>query len=218
MGFDVSFPPSESAVFLERVNRFVVRAAADPGELLLHLPNSGRLSWLGEGAPLRYLPRRSAKTAGRVILARDRDTWALLDSALAEAALPGLLQNWGWRWLRAQPKLENRRLDALALDERGGERYLEMKSVTQVSAGLGCFPDAPSRRARAHLELVRRRDGLLLFAVLRQDAEAFSPCDADPEFAAAFCRYYRQGLAARAERARLEPGGLVWSGELPIYC
>jgi len=218
VGFDVAFPPLQDARLLKRVNRFVVRAETAAGEQRLHLPNTGRLSWLRPGTPLRYQPRPGGKTAGRVTLARDGDVWALLDSSLAEAGLPRLLESWGWRWLAAQPRVEGRRLDGLVRDRTGVERYLEMKSATRVDAGRACFPDAPSARARAHLELLTRRRGVLVFAVLRGDAGEFSPCPVDPDFAAVLCAARSGGLEVRAVRALIEPGGLVWDAELPIYC
>ena len=218
MGFDVAFPPLQTARLLQRVNRFVVRVETAAGELRLHLPNTGRLSWLQPGTPLLYQPRPGGKTAGRVTLARDGEVWALLDSSLAEAGLPRLLESWGWGWLAAQPRLEGCRLDGLVRDRAGGERYLEMKSATRVDAGRACFPDAPSARARAHLELLTERRGVLVFAVLRGDAGEFSPCPIDPAFAAALCAARSGGLEVRAVRALIEPGGLVWDAELPIYC
>ncbi|WP_457636671.1 DNA/RNA nuclease SfsA [Oceanithermus sp.] len=218
MGFDVAFPPSRSARFLERLNRFVVLAETGAGKLRLHLPNTGRLRWLRPGTALRFLPRKGGRTAGRVLLAREGDVWVLLDSSWAEAALPRLVERWGWSWLGAQPRLEGHRLDGLILDETGEKRFLEMKSATHVEAGRACFPDAPSTRARAHLKLLAERQGVLVFAVLRGDARGFAPCPADPAFAAALASALAAGLRARAVRVRVKKAGLVWGEELPIYC
>lgn len=203
---------------MERENRFVVRARAGDRELRLHLPNTGRLAWLVEGTRLRYLPRAGGRTQGRVLLARSGEVWALLDSAYAEAALPQLLGRWGWRLREAQPRVGRSRLDARVEDAAGRERLLELKSVTQVEAQTACFPDAPSERARRHLELIAEQGGAFVFAVLRADAERFEPCPVDPRFAKALCRALEDGLWARAVRARVQPAGLVWDAELPLYC
>jgi len=218
VAFDLRFPPSLEARLVRRENRFAVRALADGRELRLHLPNTGRLAWLSPGTRLRYLPRSGGRTEGRVLLARDGAVWALLDSAYAEAGLPRLLERWGWGFVSAQPRVEGSRLDALVRDEAGRERLLELKSVTHVEAGTACFPDAPSARARRHLELLVEQDGALVFAVLRADAERFAPCPVDPAFARALRRALEAGLWVRAVRARIDPAGLVWDAELPLYC
>lgn len=212
------FPASLEARLIRRENRFVVRAVAGGKELRLHLPNTGRLVWLKPETPLRYLSRSGGRTQGRVLLARDGAVWALLDSAYAEAGLPRLLARWGWGFLAAQPRVEGSRLDALVRDAAGRERWLELKSVTHVEAGTACFPDAPSARALRHLRLLARHRGALVFAVLRADAARFAPCPVDPAFAGALCRALEAGLWARAVRARVEPAGLVWDAELPLYC
>ncbi len=212
------FPASLEARLIRRENRFVVRARREGRELRLHLPNTGRLAWLTPGTRLRYLPRSGGRTEGRVLLARDGAVWALLDSAYAEAGLPRMLARWGWSFLAAQPRVEGSRLDALVRDAAGRERWLELKSVTHVEAGTACFPDAPSARALRHLRLLARHRGALVFAVLRADAERFAPCPVDPAFASALCGALEAGLWARAVRARVEPAGLVWDAELPLYC
>ncbi|WP_287408861.1 DNA/RNA nuclease SfsA [Oceanithermus sp.] len=218
MELDVRFPASLEARLVRRENRFVVRAVAGGKELRLHLPNTGRLAWLASGTRLRYLPRSGGRTEGRVLLARDGAVWALLDSAYAEAGLPRMLARWGWSFLAAQPRVEGSRLDALVRDAAGRERWLELKSVTHVEGGTACFPDAPSARALRHLRLLARHRGALVFAVLRADAERFAPCPVDPAFASALCGALEAGLWARAVRARVEPAGLVWDAELPLYC
>jgi len=216
--WDRRFPPTLPARLIARENRFVLRAEAERGEVRLHLPNTGRLAWLRPGTPLRWRPRPGGRTEGRVLLARDGATWVLLDSAEAEAALPALLARWGWRHLAAQPRVEGGRLDALARDAAGRERLLEMKSVTHVTEGTACFPDAPSARAKKHLGWLVAREGALVFAVLRADAERFAPCPVDPEFASALCAAREAGLWMRAVRARVASEGLVWDAELPLYC
>ena len=217
MAWDVPFSPTREARLIRRENRFVVRAGSERGELRLHLPNTGRLAWLAPGTPLRWRPRSGGRTEGRVLLARDGATWALLDSSYAEAGLPRLLERWGWGFLAAQPRVEGSRLDALVRDQAGRERLLELKSVTHVAAGTACFPDAPSARALRHLQLLVRHRGALVFAVLRADAERFAPCPVDPAFARALSAARKAGLWMRAVRARIEPAGLVWDAELPLY-
>ncbi len=211
--YDLAFPPTRAAVLAARENRFAVRTAEGKR---LHLPNSGRLRFLVPGTPIRYLPRENPRTSGRVILAKDRGAWVLLDSSFAERALPALLPRLGYRFLRPQPRYAGGRFDALV--GAGGRAVpLEMKSATHVEDGLACFPDAPSARARRHLRDLVEAGGVLLFAVLHPLGRAFAPCRFDPAFARALKEAAEAGLRIHAVRAEVEPGGLRWGEALPVY-
>lgn len=213
---DLRFPPSLEGVLIDRENRFVVWVARGGERLRVHLPNSGRLRFLRPGVPVRFVPKQSEKTAGRLLMARDGEAWALLDSSYAEAALPGLVTRWGYRYLTAQPRLEGCRLDAL-IEDAFGVRPLEMKSATHVEETVACFPDAPSTRARRHLAVLRRTRGVLVFALLNPRARAFWPCRYDPEFARALAEAVRGGLEVHAVRAEVDPTGMSWAEEVPVY-
>jgi len=216
VSWDLAFPPSRRAGFLARENRFAVRAEGEGGPIRLHLPNSGRLRFLSPGTPLRYLPKASPRTAGRVLLAQDGPDWVLLDSSFAERALPVLVGRLGYRFLRAQPRVGESRFDALV--EAGGRAVpLEMKSATHVEGEVACFPDAPSVRAVRHLEGLARAGGVLLFAVLHPRGRAFRPCPFDPRFARALSEAARAGVRVHAVRAEIGPEGLRWAETLPVY-
>ena len=216
MALDLAFPPTLPAVLAERENRFAVRARRGGEELRLHLPNSGRLRFLRPGTLLRYLPRESPRTAGRVLLARDGPDWVLLDSSYAERALPVLVGRLGYRFLRAQPRFGESRFDALV--EAGGRKApLEMKSATHVEGEQACFPDAKSSRARRHLAGLVEHGGVLVFAMLHPRGRTFSPCPVDPGFARELAEARRLGLRVHAVRAEVAPGGLRWAEELPVY-
>ncbi len=216
MGYDLAFPPTLSARLVERENRFAVRAKGESGELRLHLPNSGRLRFLRPGTELRYRPRPGPRTDGRVLLARDQGRWVLLDSRYAEEALPPLLARFGYRFVRPQPRFPEGHFDALV--EVGGRVVpLEMKSATHVEDGVACFPDAQSARAVRHVAGLLAHGGVLLFAVLHPSGRAFRPCSVDPAFARFLERAVRQGLRVHAVRAEIDPRGLRWAEELPVY-
>ncbi len=216
MPYAVRFPTTFEGVFHRRENRFVVWVAFGGEMLRIHLPNSGRLRFLRPGVPVRFVRKPSEKTVGRLLMARDEGVWVLLDSSYAEAALEGLVARWEYRYLAPQPRLEGRRLDAL-IEDAFGVRPLEMKSATHVEGAVACFPDAPSTRARRHLEILRRTRGVLVFALLNPRARAFWPCRYDPEFARAFHEAVRGGLEVHAVRAKVDPQGMSWAEEVPVY-
>ena len=213
---DLAFPQMRKAQLIERENRFAVRALAGGEEIRLHLANSGRLRFLAPGTELRYLPRPGPRTAGRVVLAKDRGAWVLLDSGYAERALPRLLPRLGYEFLSFQPRFGPSRFDALVLKE-GAPVPLEMKSATHVEGGFACFPDAKSARARKHLRGLLEAGGVLVFAALNPHARAFRPCPFDPEFGEELELALEKGLRVHAVRAEVAEGGLRWAEELSLY-
>jgi len=171
---------------------------------------------LRPGTLLRYRPSPGPKTAGRVLLARDRGAWVLLDSGYAEDALPWLLPRFGYRFLKPQPRFGESRFDAL-IEVEGRAVPLEMKSATHVEEGVACFPDAKSARALRHLEALLDTGGVLVFAVLHPLARAFRPCPFDPAFGAALEKAAKAGLRVHAVRMAVDLLGLRWAETLPVY-
>ncbi|MBX5465259.1 MAG: sugar fermentation stimulation protein SfsA, partial [Clostridia bacterium] len=115
-----------------RRNRFAVEAEYRGEPLLLHLPNSGRMSeLLRPGAEalawLRPAGAAGGRTAGRLVLVRHGERWVGVDAGLPNrlfaAALAGgrLAPFAGWRVVRAEPPLGAGRADFL-LEGPGGAR------------------------------------------------------------------------------------------------
>ncbi|MDI3299529.1 MAG: DNA/RNA nuclease SfsA, partial [Bacillota bacterium] len=215
--------------FLGRRNRFAVEAERDGRPLLLHLPNSGRMTELllpgAEG--LAHL-RPAARTAGRLVLIRHGDRWVGVDAGLpnrlfAAALAAGLLPPFaGWRVARAEPALGAGRADFL-VEGPGGERgYVETKSSNRVDGGVALFPDAPTARGRRHLaELaeVARAGGraAVVWFIQRDDARLLRPfAEVDPEFAAAVREARAAGVELHAYRCRFEPEGVTLLGPVPV--
>lgn len=198
--------------------------------MTVHVRSSGRMGeLLTPGRPLLLEPAggRGRRTGFTLALARLPTGYVSLDAhlpnrlvaaALAADALPGFP---GCRLLRVEPRLGRHRLDFLL--ERAGQPWLlEVKSVTLVREGAALFPDAPTARGRAHLELLaaRCRGGLpggVLFVVQRGDAVVFRPNRAaDPAFAAALVRAAQAGVRIRACGAAVSPRGVRLAGPLPV--
>jgi sugar fermentation stimulation protein A len=198
-------PPLEPAVFVERLNRFVVKVRRGSRDTLAHLPNPGRLGEiLLPGVTVLLERRRDTplgwKAAAATWTARwpgDRPRTVYLDTIginrLAEALLEA----------RLIPELARYEIDGREvvkgasrfdfLLRRGDRRYLlEVKSVTLVEQGLALFPDAQTLRGRRHLlELARwavgptRRSGVL-FLVQGAAAEFLPDFHNDLEFGRTF--------------------------------
>ena len=174
--------PLATATLVGRAGRFTL-SARDPagGHLLLHLPNSGRLSTiLVPGSPVYYLPAtdgaasrsaRPRRTAGRALLVDppglglsviDANLLAQATAAaLRRCAPPGALGLGDYAAVREELAIESvahgrRRLDIGLLDGSGAPvGLLEVKSVTLVDGtGTGLFPDAPTQRGAGHVRLL----------------------------------------------------------------
>ncbi len=201
------------ARFLRRLDRFTAEAESEGRVRRAHLPNPGRL-WelLFPGTPLWVLPGRPGGLPLRIVGAERRGRPVLLDTGRANdaaerlfraAALPGLEDV---RILRREATRKDSRFDFL-LERRGRPLWLEVKSCTLFGERGALFPDAPSDRARKHLEelaaLPPEADGGVLFLVQRGDAEWFLPdFHTDPAFSAA--------LRAVRERVEIRAVALDW--------
>jgi sugar fermentation stimulation protein A len=100
---------------------------------------------------------------------------------------------------------------------------VEVKSVTLVVDGLGCFPDAVTLRGRRHLnELAEAVEAghraAILFCLQRDDASGLRPHDeADPGFGRALREAAQRGVEVYAYTCRVEPGRIEITHSLPVH-
>lgn len=239
----------QPAVLLGRRGRFTVDAvvAAAPstagsepsGRVVLHLPNSGRLtSVLKEGHEAMYLPVRAAAervTAGRLVLVREPVAgWVCTDANVPSRLLArvlgqgpgGLFERFGpYARVRTEPRHGAHRFD-VALEAEGGviRAMIECKSVTLVDeAGAGLFPDAPTARGAAHTRILGELAAggefwtALVFMVGRSDANIVKPHrDMDPGFGVALDDARVQGLEVLAFRMQVGLDGVGLGDELNV--
>ena len=214
--------PLTEARFVDRPNRFLVRAELASGEpATAHLADPGRLRELlvpGRRVWLRPAdPGERRKTAWTVVLV-ERPTGRglvsvdttlpnrLIGQALAEGALPELA---GWSFERAELPVGRHRVDFLLRRSGGREMLLEVKSVTLIEAGDALFPDAVTARGARHLRLLREEAGrgraaAVMFVVQRGDARRVRVArEIDPAFAAALAEAREAGVEIHARRCRV---------------
>lgn len=247
----VPFPPNLRRVRLvRRQNRFAVEARWDGAglsretpaaadSLLLHLPNSGRMTELLQPGTLglAHMERRDARaTQGTLLLVEHEGRWVSVDArmpnrlflgCLNERALAPFLGYAEWRaevaWGRGRVDFLLAAQDEAAPAPRGSRRCLvETKSCNLVEQGVALFPDAPTARGARHLrELAEAVDlgyrAAMVWFVQRDDATAFAPhAKADPEFARALSEARAHGVEAYAYRCHVSPRGMTVLDEIPI--
>jgi len=229
-GARVPFPKLLPARLEGRPNRFLIVARSAGRQLRAACRDPGRLTAiLRPGAELRLAPAPGERRVTRhdLVLARHRGRWVCLIPALANDVLARALEAGGLPGLEGarvrarEVRRGHSRFDFL-LDLEGRPALVEVKSVAWRRDGVGCFPDAPTRRGRRHVEdlIERRRQGgaaAIVFVAQRGDVEAVTPAaDVDPEFARALLSATRAGVALRAYGCQVDTRGCRIARRLPL--
>ena len=184
------------AVFLERLNRFVVDCELAGKRVKAYLPNPGRLWELllpgrtlhlarmtAPGSRMRYTVL-AVEREGRPVLLHTHLTNRVAEELVSRGRIPGLEDA---RILKREVAAGRSRFDFL-LERRGGPFLLEVKSCTLSGKRIAMFPDAVTERGKRHLlELAgQSRSGTpagVLFVVSAPGARYFLPdYHTDPEF------------------------------------
>ena len=176
-----------SSYFYRRVNRFVIECTINDRLVQAYLPNPGRL-WelLQEGSEVLLV--------NHAISVKSNNSMVLLDTHYNNNVARTLIENKkidvlkDYTIQRQEFSVKKSRFDFLL--ERGEEKLiLEVKSCTLFFNNLAMFPDAPSTRAKRHVEELAElaTNGIktaLLFIVYSSDINYFLPeFNVDVEFA-----------------------------------
>jgi sugar fermentation stimulation protein A len=144
----------------------------------------------------------------------------MVEEALRDGRLAPLA---GYPSVRREVTFGRSRIDFLLEATDRPPCLVEVKSITLVVDGLGCFPDAVTARGRRHVEELSRAvqsgyRGVVVFCVQRDDAVGMRPHDeSDPEFGRALREAARRGVEVYAYACHVEPGQVQISRPLPVY-
>ncbi len=214
------------ATFLERPNRFTVRAQLANGESVwAHVPNPGRMTgtlaprcdvWLdGPFAGPRRLPYTMVATRVAKTVVGSVTTYAnRLFEYLWKAGAFGELRG---RSLTAEVAHGRSRFDFEV-----GRTLVEVKSVTLASGGVGLFPDAVTARGARHCreltELVRNgTPAAVVFMAQRGDVTRIAPAaEIDPTFAAALGEAATAGVKVFGCAVEMSPLGARRAWRVPV--
>ena len=219
-------------LFLSRDNRFRVTVELAGQPVWAHLPNSGRLGELlvaGRRVVLIERPGEGRKTGYDLSLVDMDGCWVSVDARLPndlvdEALHRGqLLPLAGYPAVRREVSFGRSRFDFLLEAPDRAPCLVEIKSITLVLEGLGCFPDAVTARGRRHLNELAEAIALgyravVVFCVQRDDATGVRPHDeSDPEFGQALRAAARRGVEVYAYACSVEPGRVEIIHPLPVH-
>jgi sugar fermentation stimulation protein A len=221
-------------LFLSRDNRFRVTVELAGGPVWAHLPNSGRLGELlvaGRRVVLIERPRMGRKTGFDLSLVEMDGCWVSVDARLPNDLVEEALHQGQLAPLTGYPAVRREvsfafgrsRFDFLLEAPGRAPCLVEVKSVTLVVEGLGCFPDAVTDRGRRHLNELAEALALgyraaVVFCVQRDDAAGVRPHDeSDPKFGQALREAARRGVEVYAYACSVEPGQVEIIHPLPVH-
>jgi sugar fermentation stimulation protein A len=216
--------------FIVRLNRFAARMEVAGREVMVHLPNSGRLGELlvpgyrmllrpVEGDHLKCPFALSLVDLGFTLCSADA---RLPNQLLAEAIQAGGMAEFsGYTGIKREVTYGASRLDLL-LENGDLPCFVETKSVTLVEDGRALFPDAPTLRGVKHLNSLvhARAEGYraaVVFVIQRDDAREFAPHDlADPLLGETLRRAVSSGVEAFAYCCRVTEREIQLAGRIPV--
>ena len=239
------FTNDREAVLVRRPNRFLIIAQDGDEEIPCHCPNPGRmLELVNPGSRLILEKRRDGagapgKTPYTAAGVYYRNGVVPLFSARANKAASELILGRiipDLQEIRAEFTAGASRFDFLCRDAAGRRHLVEVKACSLVEYGTAMFPDAPSIRARKHLEELAalRKEGYcchVLFVILHGKPRVFVPnLHTDPPFAASLCGHgfpadtplgspgAQQGVAVHAALLRCDSAGraVLIPGPIPV--
>lgn len=218
------------ASFVDRPNRFLVRARLDHGtEVDAYLPNTARLWDLlvpGVRLVLRHEPASHRRTAYTVTRVWGGGGWVAVEASLASRLVVSWLEASGELAghgpvtdIEREVRSGDRRLD-LAVTAGGRRVWMEVKSTSRAENGEALLSATPSQRGAAHLAELARLAGqgeaaMVVFVVQRVDAERLR-LDGDPGWVEAVHAAREAGVALAALGCDVTPESVTPRGWLPV--
>lgn len=210
-----SFPEAlVTGTVIDRPNRFLVNVDFNGNSVPCHLHDPGRLRELiFPGNKVLIRNTKGIRTSHSVTAALDGNDWILTDtrvhSQIASRFLPA--------GIRKEVAVGNHRIDFQWQDT-----FIEVKGCTMLRNNAATFPDAPTKRGREHLELLRRhianggKSGLIVLA-FRKSAQCFVPnSETDPDFSREFYGALSDGVEVFIPRLFFEDGNIKFGGHIGV--
>lgn len=211
------------AVFIRRINRFLVECSLQGSVIKVFLPNPGRL-WelLFPGTPVILSEdehSENRRTDYTLAGTNANGTTVMLNTHMANHAVRWLIEQGripslkDYSVIRQEYTVGGSRFDFL-LQGKEKKMLLEVKSCTLFGKKIAMFPDAPSERAAKHVRELghlagKSTDVGVLFLVHSSGPDYFLPdYHTDPSFA--------DELYKNRDRLNIIPASVSWDPDLSL--
>ncbi len=225
----LEFDDLREAIFLKRLNRFLLIAKYGDSKIQCHIHDPGRLGELliPSVRILIQFKKGARKTPCDLVAVNKDGEWIFTHSGYhSKISLrlikSGLIREFeDFEEIIREYKIGKSRIDFLL---KKGERkfLLEVKGCTLFRDGIGYFPDAPTERGRRHLmELMKAIDegfeAGVLFLVMGRDIRELRPnWRIDPRFSEAMIRAYKKGVKMIAYTFYFDGKALFAVSQIPV--
>ncbi|MCM8771540.1 MAG: DNA/RNA nuclease SfsA [Candidatus Omnitrophica bacterium] len=170
----------KEALFIERINKFTVKCEINNHIIKAYLPNSGRLWELLLPKRKLYLKEKNGNLNYKVFGVERNGYFICLDTHYTNTLVKQFLKKniikdlTGYKIKKEEFKIENTKIDFL-IEKENKIVPLEVKSCTLFENNIAMFPDAITQRAKKHLEILEKNNGIILFIVYYPEAKYFLP-------------------------------------------
>ena len=199
---------------IDRPNRFLVNVGLEGRTIPCHLHDPGRLRELiFPGNKVLIRKTNGIKTSYSVTASLDNDEWVLTDTRIhSEVASRFLPPN-----TRKEVAIGNHRMDF-----QWEGTLIEVKGCTMLVGKTATFPDAPTKRGREHIGILRQHvsgggHSALFILTFRKSASCFIPNSiTDPEFSKEFYKALNEGVEVFIPRLSFENGNILFQGIIEV--
>lgn len=227
-------PLLQKARLVRRYKRFLADVILPDGtEITVHCPNTGSMKnclvedsdcWLlHSDNPKRkyaYTWQLATTPTGHIACVNTHVANKLIGEGIHEGTIAELQ---GYSSIRPEVKYgEGSRVDFLLSADDKPDCFVEVKSVTLLDQGQGCFPDSVSTRGQKHLRelmtiVAGGQRGVLLFCVLHTGIESVSAAaHIDPVYAQLMKDAVAAGVEVIAYAAHVSPSEITISRRLKV--
>ena len=205
----LEFDDCKEAIFIKRINRFLVKTSIG----LANLKDSGRLPNLLKGSKILLIKKdyKKRKTKYEILAFEHENKWIFSNSGyhslLFEKSLNKNLIRLKKGSLKKEVKVEHSRIDFQI-----GKTLIEIKGCTWCVEDYCYFPDTRTIRGEKHLEILKKYKGILIFLAFCGKKVKI----VEKNFRNKLKECIKHGVRVRAYKYSFRDCSLYFEGKIPV--